>query len=140
VPLLSLLEEMGFGIDILVRVSDPKTATENARAIGAAFRDRDRHSIRAFDSFAFLRHRLRESPSHAFLTYQFFDWRLTEAGKALFSIQHFEMGVPGAVRTLERLLGVCRTSFYRRYARYLSRTAEGLRVPIGESTVSGDAP
>ena len=35
---------------------------------------------------------------------------------------------PGAVRTLERLLGVCRTSYYRRYAKYLGRTAVGLHA------------
>lgn len=133
VPLVAVLEEMGFGLDILMHVSDRKTATENARAIREFFRERDRHTIRAFDSFAFLRHRLEESPSDAFFTYQFFDWRLTEAGKSAFSIQHFEMGAPGAVRTLERLLGLCGTPFYRRYSKYLARTQEGLRIPAGTS-------
>ena len=92
------------------------------------FAEPGRHTIRAFDSFAFLRHRLAESEAAAFLSYQFFDWRLTEAGKAMFSIQHLEMGVPGAVRSLERLLQVCETSFYRRYSKHLGRTAEGLRA------------
>ena len=128
VPLVALLEEMGFGIDVLVHVSDKGLARENARAVRQLFADPTRHTIRAFDSFAFLRHRLKESPAAAFLSYQFFDWRLTEAGKAAFSIQHLEMGVPGAVRSLERLLQVCETSFFRRYARYLKRTSEGLRV------------
>ena len=129
VPLVALLEEMGFGIDVLVHVSDKTVARENARTVRELFSDPGRHTIRAFDSFAFLRHRLKESPAAAFLTYQFFDWRLSEAGKAAFSIQHFEMGVPGAVRTLERLLRVCETTYYGRYAKYLGRTAEGLRRP-----------
>ncbi len=128
VPLVALLEEMGFGLDVLVHVSDKETARENARAVKEQFAEPARHSIRAFDSFAFLRHRLAQSEAAAFLSYQFFDWRLTEAGKATFSIQHFEMGVPGAVRSLERLLRVCETSFYRRYRKHLGRTAEGLRV------------
>jgi hypothetical protein len=137
VPLVGVLEEMGFGIDLLIRVSNPKTANENARALRATFRHPERHSIRAFDSFAFLRHRLRESRADAFLSYQFFDWRLSEAGKAAFSIQHFEMGVPGAVRTLERLLGVCQTPFYRRYSRWLARTPEGLRMLDGAPEQAG---
>ncbi len=126
VPLLSCLEEMGFGIDVLVGVSAPATARESALAIRKMLRDGSRHSVRAFDSFAFLRRRLQESPAQAFLSYHFFDWRLTEAGKGSFSIQHFEMGPAGAVRTLERLLAVCRTPFHRRYSRYLARTDEGL--------------
>jgi hypothetical protein len=128
VPLLAVVEEMGFGIDVLVHASRAETARDAARAIRKMLRDPSRHSIRAFDSFAFLRRRLEDSPSEAFLSYQFFDWRLSEAGKGAFSIQHFEMGAAGAVRTLERLLRVCGTPFYRRYARYLGRSAEGLRV------------
>ena len=136
VPLLGVLEEMGFGIDLLMKVEDKKTANENARQLRATFAHPDRHTVLAFDSFAFLRHRLRESTSDAFLSYQFFDWRLTEAGKAAFNLQHFEMGAPGAVRTLERLLGVCGTEFYRRYGKYLGRSTEGLRLEP-ETTAPG---
>ena len=132
VPLIALAEEMGFGLDILVRVSEPQVAKEAALAIRKEFRFPKRHSVRAFDSFAFLRKRLQDAPAQAFLSYHFFDWRLTEAGKAAFSIQHFEMGVPGAVRTLERLLRVCRTSYYHRYHRYLKRTEAGLRPAAGK--------
>ncbi len=137
VPLLALAEEMGFGVDILVRVSTPAVAKDAALAIRKVFREPKRHSVRAFDSFAFLRQRLADSPSHAFLSYHFYDWRLTEAGKGCFSIQHFEMGVPGAIRTLERLLQVCRTPFFRKYGRYLRRTAEGLRPPPQGPTGEG---
>jgi hypothetical protein len=131
VPLVATLEEAGFGLDILMRVSDRAVAEESARALRTIFAVPHRHTIRAFDSFAFLRHRLKESPSSAFFTYQFFDWRLTEAGKASFSIQHFEMGVPGALRSVERIVDLCRLPFYRRYARYLTRSREGLRPTPG---------
>ena len=131
VPLIALAEEMGFGIDILVRVSDPKVAKEAALSIRKQFKYPERHSVRAFDSFAFLRKRLEDCPAQAFLSYHFYDWRLSEAGKASFSIQHFEMGAAGAVRTLERLLRVCRTSFYRRYHKHLKRTPQGLHPDVG---------
>jgi hypothetical protein len=32
----------------------------------------------------------------------------------------FEMGLRGALRSLERLLNVCRWPFYRRYGRHLA--------------------
>lgn len=127
VPLIALAEEMGFGIDLLVRVSDPKVAKEAALSIRKKFKFPKRHTVLAFDSFAFLRKRLADCQAQAFLSYHFYDWRLSEAGKATFSIQHFEMGLAGAVRTLERLLRVCGTSFYRRYRKHLRRTGEGLR-------------
>ncbi|MBI5534492.1 MAG: hypothetical protein HY898_17335 [Deltaproteobacteria bacterium] len=129
VPLIGALEEMGFGIDILMHVTDPQTAKESALTIRKMFGQPARHTIRAFDSFAFLRQRLADCPAQAFLSYNFFDWRLTEAGKAAFSIQHFELGAAGAVRTLDRILGVCSTPFYQRYKKHLARTAEGLRSP-----------
>jgi len=127
VPLVDMLEECGFGLDVLVLVTDKKTAAENARALRATF-GKAENTILAFDSFEFLRHRLRESRAAAFLSYQFFDWRLTEAGKAGFSIQHLEMGTRGAMRSVERLDRLCRMPFYRRYAKYLSRSCEGLRT------------
>lgn len=128
IPLLSLLEEMGFGLEVLVAVSEPSLAASAARSIRACLSQPGRHFIRAFDSFAFLRARLRDSPAHAFVSYHTFDWRLTESGKSIVSLAQFEPGVGGAVRTLERLVGICRTPFYRRYAKYLRRSAQGLRL------------
>jgi len=133
VPLVSMLEEIGFALDILLKVKTPKVAADNARTLRATFTNTD-NTIRAFDSFEFLRHRLRESPATAFFSYQFFDWRLSEAGKAAFSIQQFEMGVAGAMRTVERIDRICRMPFYKKYARYLARTPGGLRAPPGEAT------
>lgn len=127
VPLLETIEEMGFGIDVLIRVGNPEVARRTAGLVRKMLREPSRHSIRAFDSFEFLRERLRQSEARAFLSYHFFDWRLSEAGKGAFSIQHFELGTAGAMRTLERLLGVCETPFFNRYGRFLGRTREGLR-------------
>jgi hypothetical protein len=137
VPLIEMIEEMGFGIDVLVGVSDPTTAKRAAVSIRKKMKEPQRHSVRAFDSFPFLRQRLRDCPASAFLSYHFYDWRLSEAGKASFSIQHFEMGVPGAVRTLERLLRVCRTGFYPKYGKYLRRTEKGLHPAREEGASRG---
>jgi hypothetical protein len=122
-----MLEELGFALDVFLQVRDRETARKAAEEVHAVFALPERHRLQAFDSPAGMAGRLAESKADAFFTSHFFDWRVTAAGKNLFSLQHFEMGLRGAVRTAERLLGVCRTPFYRRYGRYLERTAEGLR-------------
>lgn len=52
-----------------------------------------------------------------------FDWRLNAAGKARFSTRDFEMGAGGALRTLRRLLALCRLPFFARYRAHLERRA-----------------
>jgi len=126
IPVLRVCEEMGFGLDVLIRATDKRETRRTAQAIQALFREPSRHTILAFNDFTMLRKRLRASEAEAFLTYHFFDWRLSEAGKGAFSLQHFEMGFAGAIRTLTRLLRVVRTPFYRAYHRFLRRTGAGL--------------
>jgi hypothetical protein len=48
-----------------------------------------------------------------------YDPRLAAAGKAQFALDLFELGFGGAARTAERLNGICRWPFNRRYAKYL---------------------
>ncbi|MEE8424464.1 MAG: hypothetical protein V3S11_01480, partial [Elusimicrobiota bacterium] len=66
---------------------------------------------------------LEDGPFRAVYSDIFFDERITRAGKAQFSMRHFETGAEGAVRSLERLLGVCRLPFYKRYREYLKPEA-----------------
>ncbi len=136
VPIVELLEELGFGLDVLLKVDDRQAASRAAREVHALFREPARHTVKGFNSLELLLRRLRESQAEAFLTYHFFDWRVTQAGKNLFSLQAFELGVDGAVRTAERLVHRCSTPFYRRYAAYLQRTPSGLRT----APVLGDSP
>ncbi len=125
VPLLEVLQEAGFSVEVLLKVSDRREAREAAEEVLSAAPDPRALSIRAFHSFETLRRRLRESSGDAVLSYHYFDWRVSEAGKNRFSLQVFEMGVEGAVRTVERLCGICRTPFYRRYRDYLQRRMDG---------------
>lgn len=128
VPLLGMLEELGFGLEVYIQVSDRESARRSARQVQAAFGRPDDHRIQAFDDFALMCQRLENSQAAAFFSNHFFDWRITSAGKTPFSLQHFEMGLGGARRTAERLLGICETPFYRRFGRYLGRTPAGLRA------------
>ncbi|MFH1533133.1 MAG: nitrogenase component 1 [Pseudomonadota bacterium] len=130
VPIVAALEEMGFSMDVLLKLDSREEAARAARDVHGTFTHPDRHTIKGFNSMDMLFSRLEEAPSHALLTYHFFDWRASQAGMNTFSLQQFEPGVAGAVRTLERLVGICRTPFFRRYARHLKRTPDGLRVPV----------
>ncbi|NNN06199.1 MAG: hypothetical protein HKL90_09900 [Elusimicrobia bacterium] len=92
VPLVSVLRTFGFGVDV---IAGPFGSPEEL----AAHLARGRFDA-VYSDFAF-------------------DRRLGRAGKARFSLADFEPGPEGAARTLGRLLGLCRTSFYRRYAGHL---------------------
>lgn len=132
VPLVRMIEEAGFGLEVLIKVDEREEARTRARVIAELFKDPSRHVIRGFNSFEMMRKRLRESTCCAFFSQHTFDWRLSEAGKARFSLQHFEMGVPGAIRTVRRLIGICETPFFALYGKYLQRTPEGLRKRMVE--------
>ena len=111
-PLAAMVQEMGFGVDILyydLHGEPPQhfESLQDAR-------------IRVFRSPWELREALRDDDFHAVYSDIFFDRRLNDAGKARFASRDFEMGLEGARRTLERLLSVCHLPFYRRYAEHLS--------------------
>ena len=105
VPLVPLLHELGFGIDVL------------------CFDDRGRApaSFRRFRTPAELERLLRDGPFDAVYSEFAADDRLARAGKARFALSFFEPGLHGAVRTLQRLVELCRWPFWRRYAPYLAR-------------------
>jgi len=140
VPIVDALEEMGFSLDVLLKLDSREEAAKAAREVHGTFAHPDRHTIKGFNTMEMLFSRLEEAPSHALLTYHFFDWRATQAGMNTFSLQQFEPGVAGAVRTLERLVGICRTPYYRRYARHLQRTPEGLRDAVAGRSKTASAP
>lgn len=110
-PLLQSVLEMGFGVDVLVY-----SPTGRAPRLPAA---QERLRLRTFRSRPELERLLREGEFRAVYSDIFFDWRLSAAGKAQFSCLQFEMGAAGAVRSLKRLLALCRLPFYERYAPWL---------------------
>ncbi|MBI5210183.1 MAG: hypothetical protein HY927_09465 [Elusimicrobia bacterium] len=113
IPVVAALKEMGFGLDFLV--------FGGAEAVGGA----KRHRLHLFRSPAELAGKLAKLPARAFYSDCFFDSRLSRRGKAQFSLATFEPGIAGGLRTLERLLGICRLPFYGRYGRYLLAGAGG---------------
>ena len=131
VSLIAQLEEAGFGLDILLLLKDANDAKNRAGQVNAMFTYPQRHVFKGFMSMEMLRQRLADSTAKAFYSVHTFDWRLTEAGKNRFSVQHFELGVPGAIRTMNRLADLCNTTLYQEYRRFFARTEGGNLVHQG---------
>lgn len=110
IPIVLLAREMGFSLDIL-RWAAPGTqhADQNDGAVRVSW----------FGTPAELEERLRASQALAFYSDISQDRRLTRLGKNVFSLRDVDMGPAGAVRTLKRLLAICRLPFYRKYSRHL---------------------
>lgn len=100
VPMVRMLREMGFGVEVLLY-------------------GEGRGALAGFKTQEELDRLLKREDFQAVYSEYFFDERLVRAGKAQFCLPFFEMGAAGALRTLERLNGVCRWPFYRKYAKYL---------------------
>jgi hypothetical protein len=136
VPLLAMIEELGFGVDVLLKVSGPTNARTAATKVNALFAAPARHSIKAFKDRERMERLLTEGECVAVFSEHMFDHRLSAVGKAQFSLQEFEKGVAGAVRTVERLLAICRLPLFRRYRRFFARPA----APVAAAASAAAAP
>lgn len=129
VPLLPVLAEMGFGIDLLVaspRREDARRRIEET--IRVLLRqspppgegDSRFEEIRAhwFERPEDLWRLLKDGDFRAVYSDFLRDRRLVRGGKAQFTLSFFEMGFAGAIRTAERLLALCRLPFPALCARY----------------------
>ena len=103
-PLLRVLREMGLGVEILCHGEAKK---------------KDAPGLRFFRTPDELDRLLRDGRFEAVYSEYTYDNRLARAGKSQFSLDCFEMGLAGAVRSLRRLGGICRWPFSRRYARFM---------------------
>ena len=103
IPVLRLLREMGFGVEILCYGQEARKAAHFA----------------SFSTPKELEELLAEGPFQAVYSEYAYDTRLARAGKAQFSLEGFEMGLGGAVRTLQALNTLCRWPFQRRYSKYM---------------------
>ncbi len=136
IPLLPLVEELGFGIHVYLHATNRKTAFRSATEVNAVFRFPERHVIKAFNTPDRLTDLLASEDTQAVYSDYVFDWRIVRAGKAQISMQAFEMGPAGAVRTAERLLSTCRLPFFRRYAKYFGNAYDACgrwKMPAGDA-------
>jgi hypothetical protein len=122
IPVLDLVREMGFGVDLLARAG--AVSDESARAlVGDLAAEGDR--VLGFATPEDLGRKLRESDAQAFYSDVFFDRRLTRSGKGQFSTKVFQLGLAGALSAIEQLTSACRMPFYRKYSSYLGEAFHG---------------
>lgn len=117
IPILPVLEEMGFSLDILVFT--PESGSRDIAILKRHFIEPDRHKYQTFGNPEDIDNLLSQGEFQAVYSDVFLDSRLSRNGKAWFSIDIFEPGIEGAFRTLGRLQALCRLPFYRRYSEYL---------------------
>lgn len=120
IPVARIVAEMGFSADFLVHAPGgrlPKEAEELKKQ--AWFKTPP--SVTGFSDREGLRQALEDGTFRSVYSDIFFDRRISRAGKTQFSMRTFEAGLAGAVRSLERMLSLCRFSFYQRYRRHIAR-------------------
>jgi nitrogenase iron protein NifH len=110
IPILEWLAEVGFQLHFLLHEE-----TSDAALPGG--------EIARFSTREELSQQLTRSPAQTFYTDYYFDRRLAEGGKSQFSLQFFELGFEGTLRTAEKLIRICDVPFFARYGRY-GRTAQ----------------
>ncbi len=127
IPVVALVEALGFPVDVLA----PRRPAANDRqrppaALAPAPAGR---RIYRFATPAGLRRALRQSEARAFYSEFESDARLIGAGKAPFGPDVFDMGLPGSLATLDRLLTRCHLPiFARRGARRVGTRPAGRGV------------
>lgn len=114
--ILPLLEEMGFGLHVLVRTQ----GEVDKEPVLSVMKHPERVTFSPFTNSRELGQLLKNGPFEAVYSEVFFDTRIIEAGKAQFNLSMIEMGLRGAARSLKRLCTVCRWPFYSRYQAYMS--------------------
>jgi nitrogenase molybdenum-iron protein alpha/beta subunit len=112
VPVLDLVVEAGFGVDLMVhqRAGDAAGIEINSAHASSV-------TVHGFADERSLRVLMDALPCAAIYSDLYCDERVTRAGKTPFSLQFFEPGFEGAIRTAGRLLGACGAGFYRKFAR-----------------------
>jgi hypothetical protein len=114
IPALDLLVELGFKLAFLVYAPpgcpSPRLALKPPHEHVAV--------VEYFSDQASLAHLLRSDLCASVYSDLYADERITAAGKAPFSLQFFEAGLRGCLRSAERLVGACRIPFYAKYGRH----------------------
>lgn len=115
VELLDLLEELGFGVDLVKVPGKGRVARQRIVEEG-------RRRTIWVESAEELEVVLKTSDVAAYYTEAFFDRRLSRSGRNLFSVREFgRLGLDGAVDALRLLVSACEVPFFRTYGRYCGK-------------------
>jgi hypothetical protein len=115
-PLLALLAEIGFGFEVLVH--DPHGDGVPAAGVTKRLDGLDAQ-VTTFETREELELAMRRSRAAAFYSELTLDPRPPRAGKARFSAGEVGIGLLGAVESAERIVALCRMTFFRTYRDHL---------------------
>ncbi|MBI5241280.1 MAG: hypothetical protein HY926_12480 [Elusimicrobia bacterium] len=119
VQIPALLAEMGFGIDLLVFRERGRPDDAGWQSLLSGLPGADRHRIVPFGRREELSRSLRAGGLSIVYSNIRNDRRLIRRGLAAFSLRDLEMGLPGALRSLRRLVERCELPYFRENARLL---------------------
>ena len=115
VKMLDLLEELGFGVDLVMVPAKGRVARQRMTEEG-------RRRTIWVESAEELEVVLQSSDAAAYYTEAFFDRRLSRSGRNAFSVREFgRIGLDGAVDALRLLVSACEVPFFRTYGRYCGK-------------------
>lgn len=113
IPLARLLEEMGFGVEFCVVNPDDEDLCREI--LLSLFDEPERHAVIAASTDGDVQSWLARTRCRCIYSDLKNDLRITTHGKATFSMFVFEMGIQGAIRSLERMLHLCELDYYDEY-------------------------
>jgi nitrogenase iron protein NifH len=110
IPVVMALKEMGVIVDYIIfhPGQPPEIKTDG---------DKTKHGVHWFKTEEELDNLLENGDYDLAYSEFFFDKRLTRRGIAQFSLLELEMGVQGAIRSIERIDNLCKWPLYKRLAR-----------------------
>ncbi len=123
-PVAPVVSEFGFAVRIAVYAGERTAFLKAQAALRQAMDGFHGVEVLPFETPDELDAILRDPGVRAVFTEFFYDHRLTRRGLGQFSSREFEMGLDGAVRSLERLLTIAELPFYRDHATRLATSSE----------------
>lgn len=131
IPLLQLLEDMGFSLDILIYYPC-RVDKKCKKSILEILDNVDKHRVDFCSNYEQIREWLESSDSDCVYSDFVSDKRLQSSGKTRFSLPMFERGYEGAIRSLERLVKRCEIGFYKDYKPYSECAARPISMEAGK--------
>lgn len=123
-PIVPVVHEFGFEVRVALYSGEKAAFLKASDALHKALSGCERIVVTPFETPEELDAFLRDPSLRAVFTEFFYDHRLSRRGKGQFSAREFEMGLEGAVRSLERLVGIAEVPFYRDHAADLAIPSE----------------
>lgn len=128
IPLINFFEDMGFKLKIMI-VSSKDKYFDIKEKIENSLNKKENCAISYCKDIDILEEWLNKKEIDAIYSDFIFDKRITGKGKNRLSNDvYFEMGYEGAIRTLERIIRICKSNFNSKYCKFYESTAKPIQI------------